>query len=174
MRSTEVASAIVRVDATQPEVTLEGAPRGLGERPGAADRDARPTPSRAWPPSGPSGPFTAIAIDGGVPTGEPAARRPPRSSAARASHSVAFYARDAAGNVRRGELRHRPTVRIDETPPRVAFAAAQDPADPERIEATVSDPLSGPDPTRGSIAVRPAGLAPALHAAADHGLRRAR
>ncbi len=48
-------------------------------------------------------------------------------------------------------------MRIDESPPRVAFVAAQDPAEPERIEATVTDPLSGPDPTRGSIAVRPAG-----------------
>ena len=48
-------------------------------------------------------------------------------------------------------------VRIDEDPPRVAFAAAQDPAEPERIEATVGDPLSGPSRGRGSIAVRLAG-----------------
>ena len=49
------------------------------------------------------------------------------------------------------------TVRIDGTDPSVGFARAQDPADPERIEATVADSLSGPDPSRGQIAVRRAG-----------------
>ena len=41
--------------------------------------------------------------------------------------------------------------------PRVAFANSQDPADPERIEATVADALSGVDPAHGTIAVRPFG-----------------
>ena len=40
--------------------------------------------------------------------------------------------------------------------PRLAFAREQSPAEPERIEATVTDSLSGPSPTAGSIAVRPA------------------
>src|SRR4029077_15949955 len=48
-------------------------------------------------------------------------------------------------------------VRIDETPPEVAFARAQDPSEPERIEAAVTDALSGPNQSRGAIAVRPAG-----------------
>jgi hypothetical protein len=48
-------------------------------------------------------------------------------------------------------------VRIDSSPPRVAFAAARDPAEPERLEALVSDSLSGPGIGAGSISVRPAG-----------------
>ena len=48
-------------------------------------------------------------------------------------------------------------VRIDREPPRIAFAGAQDPHDPERIEARAADGLSGLDPSRGSIGVRPAG-----------------
>jgi hypothetical protein len=47
-------------------------------------------------------------------------------------------------------------VRIDETEPVVRFLAG-DPTDPERIEASVADPLSGPDPDRGSIALRRVG-----------------
>jgi hypothetical protein len=71
-------------------------------------------------------------------------------------HRVAFYARDAAGNVG-DRSAQTATIGIDESSPLVSFVASQDPADPERIEATVSDLLSGADPDRGSIAVRPAG-----------------
>jgi hypothetical protein len=104
--------------------------------------------------SGPGGAYTAIAIDDGVPRAEPGA-----STAAIVSgegaHDVSFYARDGAGNVDE-KAPAQAAVRIDESPPQVAFAAAQDPAEPERMEATVTDPLSGPDPVRGSIAVRSA------------------
>jgi hypothetical protein len=48
-------------------------------------------------------------------------------------------------------------VKIDREPPRVAFAGAQDPLEPERIEARASDSLSGLDSALGSIGVRPAG-----------------
>src|SRR6185369_16254090 len=76
-------------------------------------------------------------------------------------HSVAYFARDAAGNVADGALGgplpETATVRIDEDPPQVLFAPAQDPAEPERIEATVADPLSGPSPDRGSVRLRRAG-----------------
>jgi hypothetical protein len=67
-------------------------------------------------------------------------------------------ARDAAGNIsdRDGEPALTATVRIDSTPPRVAFANRLDPGDPERIEASVGDALSGPSPRRGGIGVRPA------------------
>lgn len=152
MRSAESRSAIVRVDATLPTVTLEGAPRGWAS--GPVRLIARATDALSgMAASGPSGPFTAIAVDGGVPRTEPGATTT-TTVAGEGSHSVAFYARDAAGNLRE-ESAAQATVRIDETPPRVAFAVAQDPSDPERIEATVSDPLSGADPSRGSIAVRP-------------------
>jgi hypothetical protein len=110
--------------------------------------------------AGPAGPYTAIAVDGGIPTialGD-AASALVRGDGA---HSVAFFARDLAGNVSDGEAGApapaRALIRIDETPPRVAFARTQDPLEPERIEAVVSDTLSGPDPGRGTIAIRPAG-----------------
>ena len=41
--------------------------------------------------------------------------------------------------------------------PRSSSPDRPDPEDPELIEARVSDPLSGPDPSRGEIAVRAAG-----------------
>ncbi len=76
-------------------------------------------------------------------------------------HSVAYYARDVAGNVNDGEGPDMPpsiaTVRVDRTPPAITFDAAQDPADPEQIVARISDPLSGPSPSKGRIEIRRAG-----------------
>jgi hypothetical protein len=152
MRSAESRSAIVRVDATLPAVTLGGAPPGWAAGPVRLTVKATDAMS-GMAASGPSGPFTAIAVDGGVPRTEPGGTAT-TTVAGEGSHSVAFYARDAAGNLRE-EQPSLATVRIDESPPRIAFAVAQNPADPERIEATISDALSGPDPRRGSIAVRP-------------------
>jgi len=100
-----VASAIVRVDGTAPAVTLDAPGAWVSGPQRVAARAADPLSGTAA--AGPTGPFTAIAVDGGVP--------------------------------------------------RVAFANSQDPAEPERIEAAIGDPLAGPDPTRGSIGVRPAG-----------------
>jgi hypothetical protein len=152
-RSLQAGSAIVRVDATPPEVTLAGAPPRWAGGPVRVTAGATDALS-GMAASGPSGPFTAIAVDGGMPRVEPGA-----SAAAVVSgegaHAVAFYARDAAGNVDQSSP-PTATVGIDETPPRVVFAASQDPAEPERMEAVVTDPLSRPDPARGSIAVRPA------------------
>ncbi|HEV7482380.1 MAG TPA: hypothetical protein VGO13_04710 [Solirubrobacterales bacterium] len=152
MRSAESRGAIVRVDATLPAMTLDGVPPGWAAGPVRLTAKATDAMS-GMAASGPSGPFTAIALDGGVPR-TALGGTATTTVAGEGSHTVAFYARDAAGNLRE-ESPSRATVRIDESPPRVAFAAAQDPADPERIEATVSDALSGPGPARGSIAVRP-------------------
>ncbi|MCW2989165.1 MAG: hypothetical protein JWM24_2103 [Solirubrobacterales bacterium] len=154
MRSAEVGSALVRVDATPPEVTLSGVPQGWAN--GPVRVAARATDSLSgMAPSGPGGPYTALAIDSAVPRVDPG-----DSTAAIVSgegpHRLAFYARDAAGNVD-DESPAVATVRVDESPPLIAFANSQDPREPERIEATVRDPLSGSEPTRGSIALRPAG-----------------
>lgn len=152
LRSPEARSAVVHVDATRPEVVLAGA---NGWADGPVRVTARATDRLSgMAASGPSGPFTAIAIDGGVP------RRDAGDSATavvsgEGVHSLAAFARDAVGNVD-PSFPARTMVRIDETPPRVAFAAAQDPAEPERLEAVVTDSLSGPSSARGSIAVRPA------------------
>lgn len=165
VRSAVAGSALLRVDTTDPVTELAGAPSGWSNGPltltaTAADALSGMAPSTE---SG-SGPFTAIRIDGGAPT---VASGNTVSTTAIASgiHTVAYYARDAAGNVddggaANGEPNRAPataTIRIDREAPRLAFANAQDPRDPERIEARAADPLSGLDPSRGSIAVRPAG-----------------
>jgi hypothetical protein len=152
-RSLEAKSTIVRVDATLPEVNLRGAPPAWTNGPVRVTASATDALS-GMAVSGPNGPFTAIAADGAVPRVEPGASAVAVISG-EGVHAVAFYARDGAGNL---DERSPPTaaVRIDESPPRVAFVAAQDPAEPERMEAIVTDPLSGPDPARGSIAIRPA------------------
>jgi hypothetical protein len=155
MRSVETRSTIVRVDATLPAVALEGTPRGWAGGPVRLTATATDALSGMAATGDAGGPYTAISVDGAVP-------RVDAGDAAVATvtgdglHSVAFYARDAAGNVD-GESPPVVTVRIDQSGPAVAFARSQDPGEPERIEATVSDALSGPDPARGSIAVRPVG-----------------
>lgn len=146
-------STTVRVDATAPEVALE-APGGwlsgpVQVRASAADRLS------GMDAAGPSGPYTAIAVDGGPPRSQLGASAL-ATVATEGRHRVAVYARDGAGNVADGSPRVA-LVQIDESPPAVAFARSQDPADPERIEASLSDALSGADPARGSIGFRPAG-----------------
>ena len=152
MRSREAASAIVRVDGTAPAVTLD-APGAWVDGPRRVSAWASDPLSGMAP--GPSAPYTAIAVDGGVPRLDPGNSATVTVSG-EGTHRVSAHASDAAGNS--GESRPAlATVRIDETPPRVAFADSQDPTEPERIEATVDDALSGPDLVRGSIGVRPAG-----------------
>jgi len=153
MRSAETMRTTIRVDATDPEAALH-APGGWLSGPVQVRATATDRLS-GMAAGGPSGPYTAIAIDGGPPRIELGASAT-ATVATEGRHRVAFYARDGAGNVA-DEAARATLVRIDESPPTVAFARSQDPAEPERIEATVSDHLSGPDPARGSIAVRPAG-----------------
>lgn len=143
-----MASAAVRVDASGPLVSLDGAPAGWSPRPVQVTARSADALS-GMTASGPLGPFTAIAVDGGAPAralGDAAGAWVAGSG----PHPVEYLARDAAGNLGTGKA----VVRIDEDPPRVAFAAAQDPAEPERIEATVIDPLAGPSTDRGSIGIR--------------------
>lgn len=148
----QVTAAVVRVDGSGPAVSLADVPAGWSSRPVLVTARAV-DPLSGMVAAGPLGPFTAIAVDGGAPArslGDMVSAWIGGSG----SHSVEYFARDAAGNVGGSA---KAVVRIDEDPPRVAFAAAQDPAEPERIEATVSDPLSGPSPDRGAIGIRPAG-----------------
>ena len=153
MRSAEVRSATVRVDATRPTVTLQGASPAWAAGPVQVTAVATDAMS-GMASASPNGAFTAIAVDDGVP------RLAAGSSvtaivSGEGTHAIAFYARDTAGND--GEVSPSSAlVRIDEHSPRVTFANRQDPADPERIEATVTDPLSGVGTPRGSIAFRPA------------------
>jgi hypothetical protein len=108
---------------------------------------------------GPSGPVTAIGVDGVAPLLTPGATASTTVDG-EGSHRVAYWARDATGNAGDGSIPFAAagaaTVRIDETAPTVRFAAG-DPTDPERLEATVADALSGPDAARGTIALRALG-----------------
>jgi hypothetical protein len=154
-----VETAEVRVDSSPPLLSLHGAPAGWSNGPVRLTALAA-DPLSGMAAAGPLGPFTAIAVDG-APASLALGDAATAWIAGSGTHSVEYFARDAAGNVTDGRAgAPRPAtalVRIDEEPPAVVFSAAQDPAEPERIEATVSDSLSGPSPTRGWIGFRPAG-----------------
>ena len=153
-----VTSVVFRSDATLPRLSLQGSTRGWASGPVRLTVLAADELS-GMAAAGPGGPFSAIAVDGAPPAltdGDSVSTWVVGSGI----HEVAYFARDAAGNVADSAagdpLPSRTTIRIDEEPPRVLFAATQDPAEPERIEATVADPLSGPA-DRGSIRLRRAG-----------------
>ncbi len=163
-RSAGSTDTALHVDETDPMVTLAGDRDGWSSRPLTLTATATDAASGMLASDGGAEPFTAIRLDGGAPI---KAEGDEVSATVIASgiHSAAYYARDAAGNVADGGIAngrqsHTPAtavVRIDRDPPRVAFAGAQDPLDPERIEARASDSLSGLDPALGSIGIRPAG-----------------
>ncbi len=153
--SSPVASIPVRVDGSPPAIRFDGLPAGWVDHPVviraiAEDRLSGTTPA------GPSGPFTALAIDGGVPSlvlgGEAEV-----TVSGEGAHQITAWARDRLGNAAGPERAPAATVRIDETPPQVSFAPAQRHDDPELIEVSVRDELSGASPDRGSIELRPAG-----------------
>src|SRR4051794_5136645 len=164
MRSAVTGSAIVRVDKTDPVTRLSGAPEGWSNRPLTLTATATDGGSGMTATGGGPGPFTAIRVDGGSPAGAAGGTRAP-TVVGSGVHAIAYYGRDTAGNVddggdSNGQPNQAPAttvVRIDREPPRPVFSNAQDPADPERIEARAHDALSGIDPTRGEISVRPVG-----------------
>jgi hypothetical protein len=164
VRSAGTGTTVLRVDATDPTTTLRGVPAGWSDRPvrlEAAAVDGGSGMNQVG--AGPT-PFTAIRVDDGAPVAA-AGSLATTTVIGDGVHVVAYYARDAAGNVddggsSNGQANRRPreaVVKVDRAPPLVAFANAQDPADPERIDAVVVDPLSGVDTSLGSVAVRPVG-----------------
>jgi hypothetical protein len=158
-----VASSIeeteVRVDGTAPTTSLEGPPAGWSRQPvqvTAVSRDELSGMTRSqW-----GVPFTLIE-DGGEQVAYAIGDRATALIGGNGVHELSFYGRDLAGNVADGQLGApapgQAVVRIDREPPAVAFAPGQDPAEPERIEATVTDRLSGPSERQGSIGVRQLG-----------------
>jgi len=156
--SARVASVAIGVDGTPPQVRLEGVPAGWASKPVRVTAVAT-DPLSGMAAAGRGGPVTAIEVDDGAPllaSGDAAGA----TVAGEGAHRVAYWARDAVGNASDGSLPFaRPataTIRIDETDPTVRFAAG-DPGDPERIEATVTDALSGPGADRGEIELRQVG-----------------
>jgi len=162
--SSPAGTAILRVDKTEPETRIEGVPAGWAGEPVRLTAEASDAASGMVATGTAASPFTAIQVDGGVPT---IAGGASVSATVIASgvHTVAYYARDAAGNVADGAgasgRPNRPpattVVKIDREPPRLAFTSAQNAQDPELIEARAEDRYSGLDPNRGSIAVRRVG-----------------
>jgi hypothetical protein len=163
MRSAVAGSTALRVDKTDPATALAGLVEGWSSQPLRLTAKATDAAS-GMAAAGANGPFTAIRIDAGAPiiaSGDSVSA----SVIGSGRHLVDYYSRDAAGNVADGGFTngHRnqapasAIVRIDRDAPRLAFASAQDPRDPERIEARAADPLSGLDPSRASIAVRRVG-----------------
>ncbi len=161
MKSPTSGQAVLRVDTTDPIVRLAGAPgdwtnRAVALTASATDASAGMEPDGDSPP-----PFTAIRIDGGAPIVAPG-DSVSLDAIAEGAHRIAYYARDAAGNVADGGgangLANRPPqttwVRVDRTPPNLAFANSQDPSDPDLLRVRVGDSLSGADTSRGRIGVR--------------------
>jgi hypothetical protein len=163
MKSAKSGQAVLRVDTTDPVTQLAGAPGGWTNRTAWLTATATDGGSGMEPSGGPP-PFTAIRVDGGAPQiglGASATA----GVIGEGAHQIAYYAQDAAGNVDDGGggngIANRPPqtawVRIDRTPPSVAFTNSQDPRDPDLLRVPIADPLSGPDLTRGQIGVRRAG-----------------
>jgi hypothetical protein len=163
MHSAAPGNALIRVDKTDPVTRLTGAPPGWTNRAVTLEATATDTGS-GMGASGDGAPFTAIRVDGGTPQVS-AGSSTTTTVIADGVHTVAYYARDAAGNLNDGaDVNGRTSeppatvpLRIDRDPPAVVFAGSADPEEPELIEARVADALSGPDPSRGQIAVRRAG-----------------
>jgi hypothetical protein len=164
MKSAASGQAVLRVDTTDPFTRLTGAPGGwvnhpIGLTATATDAGSGMEPDGDGPP-----PFTAIRVDDGAPK-IALGGSVVETVIGAGAHRVAYYARDAAGNVDdggggNGIANHPPrttVVRIDREPPSVAFANAQDPRDPDLIRVRVADSLSGPDYSRGWIGMRPRG-----------------
>ncbi|HEU5142328.1 MAG TPA: carboxypeptidase-like regulatory domain-containing protein [Solirubrobacterales bacterium] len=148
--SARAGEAVLRVDTTSPAVRLLGLPSGWTNRPVNLTAVASDTGSGMADGPGGVPPFTAISLDDGRPI-VAAGATVGVTVIGEGVHRVAYYARDLAGNVDDGASGNgnpnppprEAVVRIDRTPPQVAFAS-QDPGDPGLLRAIVVDPLSGP------------------------------
>jgi hypothetical protein len=156
LRSSQPESAPIRVDGSPPQIVFAGLPNGWASGPVRITARAI-DPLSGMSANGPGGPFTAVSVDGAVATGGFGGQAEATVDG-EGKHLLLAIARDAVGNAIDPEhlAAPRAEIRIDETPPRVAFSVARDPAEPERIVAAVSDALSGAG-ARGTIAIRPAG-----------------
>ncbi len=175
--SAPAGTAILRVDKTEPLTRIEGVPVGWSGGPLTLTAEASDAGSGMAPTESAGGPFTAIQIDGAAPT-IAAGASVSTTVIASGVHTVAYYARDAAGNVAdgasgNGRINRPPaavTVRIDREPPRLAFAAAPERPGPGADRGTGRGSLlrARPQPgiDRGSSRRRRR----ALRGAADTGL----
>ena len=163
MRATNVGHTALKVDLTDPGTTLQGDGNGewmnhdadlalVANDPlsGMVDTDEFPFDAP---------PRVELTVDGqttGIDGGQLS-----QSITAEGTHQVSWCARDLAGNGDcpvGGSTRASAgtaTVRIDKSDPELAFTNSQDPDDPDRLVAPVSDALSGV--AEGRISYRQAG-----------------
>jgi hypothetical protein len=164
MKSATSGWTVLRADTTDPVTQLSGLPSGWTNRTVQLTASAADTGSGMERDGQAPAPFTAIQVDGDAPSvglGGIASA----SVVDEGVHRIAYYARDLAGNVNDGAATNgiadraprTALVRIDRTPPSVAFANAEDPRDPEILRVRIADRLAGSDPSRGSIGVRSVG-----------------
>ena len=164
MKSATSGSTVLHTDTTDPVTQLAGLPTGWTNRAVQLTANATDTGAGMEPSGQGPLPFTAIQVDGGAPSIGPGGSVL-AGVVDEGVHRIDYYARDAAGNVddgawTNGIADHAPrtaVVRIDRTPPRLAFANAEDPRDPELLRVRIADQLSGPDSSHGRIGVRRAG-----------------
>jgi hypothetical protein len=108
-----------------------------------------PNPAYSMDPQ----PRACIQVDGGAADCEPDADLT-RVISSEGEHTVAYFARDLAGNENNGgpdpqypaKQNNAPgtaRVRIDKTAPQLAFAGARDVNDPAKVVVTTADALSG-------------------------------
>ena len=151
LRSPEVTSAVIRVDATDPDVSLS-APHEWVD--GPARVIATATDALSGMTANGRGPSTAIAVDDGVPRLDPGPSTA-LTVTGEGAHRVAFYGRDAAGNVG-DEWPRSAVVGIDERRPGSPSPAPRTPPIQSGWKPS-SATRSAPAPARGSIALRPVG-----------------
>jgi hypothetical protein len=164
MKSPVSGHTVLRIDLTDPVTQLAGATASWTNRTVWLTATAMDSGSGMATDGVGLPPFTAIRIDNDAPTVEQG-KSVTTSVIDEGAHLVAYYARDAAGNVNDGAavngIPNRPPktawVRIDRTPPAIAFANSQDPRDPDLMRVRIGDALSGADLSRGWIGVRRAG-----------------
>lgn len=164
MKSATGGSTVLRGDTTDPVTQLAGLSSGWTNRTVRLTASAADTGSGMERDGQGPAPFTALQVDGGAPSVGPGGTVS-ASVVDEGVHRIAYYARDLAGNVNDGATTNgiadraprTASVRIDRTPPGVAFANAEDPRDPELLRVRIVDRLAGADPSRGAIGVRRAG-----------------
>jgi hypothetical protein len=154
LKSAETRHQVLRVDKTDPGVTIAGATEDWTSRPVALVATSADSVSGMATQSGDDGqPFTAIRVGASEPVMTSGGRLE-HTLEAEGAQTIAYWARDLAGNE---AAPRQVTVRIDRTAPEVSFAPTQDQADPDLIRARTVDALSGV--VGGQIAYRRAGAA---------------
>jgi len=155
----------VKVDKTVPEVILNGVPGGWVNQPVTLTAIATDSGSGMVPrPDSDDGqPVTVIRAGDDAPYASPG-NRAAFTVASEGTTSIAYWARDLAGNTNDGaflpnsEFHPRPgeaTIRIDRVRPTVTVQKTIDPEDPELITATARDGDSGL--AGGAILIRETG-----------------